>query len=164
MKSLFLVRHAKSSWDFPEMDDHDRPLSERGKRDAPRMAEWLRGQGAQPDALVSSTARRARKTAQHFAKSFGVDKDEIVRRSAIYEAGPGALLRVIQEMDDEWDTVFFFGHNPGFTSLANLFSGKFIDNVPTCGVVRLEAEVSHWADFGPRNAKQRAFYYPKMLT
>jgi phosphohistidine phosphatase len=164
MKSLFLIRHAKSSWSDSSLHDHDRPLNERGKRDGPRMAKWIHSQGAQPDAIVSSTAKRARKTAQYFAKAFGVDKGDIERRSAIYEASTRALLQVIQELDDEWETVFLFGHNPGFTDLANLFPGDYIDNVPTCGIVRLEADVDSWKDFGPQSAEQRAFYYPKMLS
>jgi phosphohistidine phosphatase len=163
MKNLFLIRHAKSSWADPSLDDHERPLNGRGKRDAPRMAEWLRSQGARPDVLLSSTAQRAQRTARYFAKTYGIDKSAILRRAAIYEAAPDALLRLIHELKDEWDTVFLFGHNPGFTSLANLFPGEHIDNVPTCGIVRLEADVEHWTDFGPTTARQRAFYYPKML-
>lgn len=164
MKSLFLIRHAKSSWADSSLSDHDRPLNERGKHDAPRMARWMRGQGAHPDALVSSTAKRARRTARYFAKEFGVAESDIERRPAIYEAGTRALLQAIQELNDEWDTVFLFGHNPGFTDLANLFPGDYIDNVPTCGIVRLEAEVDSWKAFGPQSAVQRAFYYPKMLS
>ena len=164
MKSLFLVRHAKSSWSQPDVDDHDRPLNDRGKRDGPRMAKWLRSQGARPDALISSTAKRARRTARYFAKAFAIDKGDVLHKATIYEAAPDALLRLIQDLNDDWDTVFLFGHNPGFTDLANLFPGAHIDNIPTCGIVRLEADIASWADFSPQTAEQRAFYYPKMLS
>lgn len=164
MKTLYLVRHAKSSWDNPSLADHDRPLNGRGKRDAPFMASLLADKGVRPDALVSSTAKRARLTAGHFARAFGGEESELLLRPEIYESSARTLQSVIEGLDDNWNTVLLFGHNPGFNSLAWQYDEEFSDNIPTCGIVRLMADVDHWRDFRPGKAALRDFIYPKMFN
>lgn len=162
MKKLYLIRHAKSSWDDAGLRDFERPLAPRGKRDAPFMANLLMEKQVIPDKLVSSTAQRAQDTAGHFAKVFHVDPWSILLNEAIYEALPDTLQEVVKGLDDQWDTVFLFGHNPGFTLFANRFSeGSRFDNVPTCGIVAIQTDRDSWSEFVPGNAKIIAWYFPK---
>lgn len=161
MRNLFLVRHAKSSWDLPGQRDFDRPLNDRGLHDAPRMAKFLHNLGVQPDLLVSSPARRALTTARFFAKGLGLAEDAIVQNEDIYEAHPIAILRIISKLPDVAHTVFLFGHNPTFTDVANRFSEKHIDNIPTCGVIHIESSATRWAELLEENSRVKAHYFPK---
>jgi len=161
MKQIFLIRHAKSSWEQPGLADHDRPLNERGKRDAPFMAQLLCSSGLRVDGMVSSTAKRARKTAREFARAYGHKKSFIQLEESLYHAYPVEITRLVRRLPEEWNTVLLFGHNPGFTDLSNLFLGDYIDNVPTCGVVGASSEVNSWADWKPERARRHLFYYPK---
>lgn len=161
MKVVYFVRHAKSSWDNPRLSDFERPLNERGRRDAPFMAKLLKSKGVIPDAFVSSPANRALSTAGYFAEAFGVEKAAIQIQEAIYEASPSTILQVLRALPAAWHTIFIFGHNPTFTDLANQFIEKTIHNLPTCGVVKVEDEVADWKEFGSAKAKATEFYYPK---
>ncbi|MEZ5043831.1 MAG: histidine phosphatase family protein [Saprospiraceae bacterium] len=162
MKTVFLVRHAKSSWDHMGIDDIDRPLNERGLRDAPFMANLLKQRTAAPDRLVSSPANRAFTTATFFANAFQIDPADILKDASIYEAYTEELMYVIQHFDPQWNTICLFGHNPGFTNVANLFSSDFIPNIPTCGIVKLTGVVDDWSEFAGKKVKVDAFYYPKL--
>ena len=163
MKSLFLIRHAKSSWENPNLRDFDRPLNPRGLRDAPFMAKLLKGHQEQVDVIVSSPANRAISTAHFFAKEFGLSTNAILQKKSIYEAYPEDVLLVIQALDDQHQSALVFGHNPTFTALANQFSkeGEYIANVPTCGIIHIESNVTKWSDLDSLNSKLVAFYYPK---
>jgi phosphohistidine phosphatase len=162
MRTLYLVRHAKSSWGNPGLRDHDRPLNDRGLHDAPRMARLLAEQGVKPDLLVSSPAKRALTTALFFAEAFGISDDDVLRKPDIYEAFPQEILRIISELPDTAKTVLIFGHNPTFTDVANRFSeDDFIENVPTCGVVKIASSAPAWKEFYEGNAKVAACYFPK---
>ncbi|MEL7220784.1 MAG: histidine phosphatase family protein [Bacteroidota bacterium] len=166
MKKLILVRHAKSSWRDISLRDHDRPLNGRGKRDGPFMARLLAARHKDQPILVSSTANRAYTTAKYFAEAFGQSEAGIRLEDAIYEASTMTLQQVIAGLKPDWDTVVLFGHNPGFTMLANLFYGdKYIDNLPTCGIVEiLGEEVTDWNDFSPTTAQVTAIHYPKQYV
>ncbi len=161
MKTLFLVRHAKSSWDNPGLRDFDRPLNERGQTDAPRMAQFIVKQGIIPELLVSSPAKRAITTALFFAEAFNKKPEEVVRETNIYEAYPQEILQIISKLPNEMDTVMLFGHNPTFTDVANRFTEDFIDNVPTCGIVKITANVEHWNEMYEGNARVAACFFPK---
>lgn len=161
MRILFLVRHAKSSWDSPGLRDINRPLNDRGLRDAPRMGKLLREMGVQPDLLVSSPAKRALTTAEFFATAFGINEGAVVRNPDIYEAYPTEILRIIGNLPDSAQTVMLFGHNPTFTEVANRFSDDFIDNIPTCGVVCIESTASTWAELYEGNSRVKSCYFPK---
>lgn len=144
MKRLTLVRHAKSGHKDASLPDFERPLSRRGKEDAPEMGRRLAAREDPPDAVVTSPAKRARKTAEKVARALGYPEDAIQEDSRVYDAGVGTLIGVLRDFDDAWDHVLLVGHNPGFTELANLLGGLSIENVPTCGVVCLDLAETTW--------------------
>lgn len=161
MKTLYLVRHAKSSWKFPEFSDHDRPLNKRGKRDAPDMGQRLVLSNILPDLFISSTANRTFTTAQIIASKTGYTSEEIIPNSDLYHADPTEILEVIQKVDNKHESLMLFGHNPGFTWTANQLANLSIKNIPTCGVLSISFSVENWAkvDFGKG---ELVFYdYPK---
>ena len=145
-KELFLFRHAKSSWDDPTISDHDRPLNERGYRNAPEMGRRLSDRGVSPDVLISSTALRACTTAEIMAGSINFPKDQIVFDRTLYHASATELQEYIGGLDDSHFSVMLFGHNPGMTSLVSHLYGLALDNLPTCGVVYLKFSAESWAD------------------
>ena len=164
MKYLFFVRHAKSSWSDTSLHDHDRPLNGRGKRDAPRMAQRLLGLGVSPHGILTSTAKRARATAKVFREAFGLSKKQVLKKENLYHAGPREIQREISKLPNAWNTVLVFGHNPGYTDLANrLQNDAFIDNVPTCGIVGAQIDIGDWKDFTLEAAKRTTFLYPKQV-
>lgn len=161
MRLLSLVRHAKSSWDYEELSDFERPLNERGRRDAPLMAQRsLRLLGC-PDRLVSSPALRAITTAHAFADAFGLGREEIQLQPRIYEATPATLVQILRQLDDADRHAMLFGHNPGFSQLAGLLAPCPFDEVPTCAVVQLALEIDQWRDAGPGLGKLRHYLFPK---
>jgi phosphohistidine phosphatase len=163
VKNLFLIRHAKSSWAEIGMRDFDRSLEDRGHRDAPKMAQILRGMSIIPDLIVSSPAKRALTTARYFATEFGIEHDNIDLQADIYEASESDLLHVIKALPDTAQTVLIFGHNPTFTYFSNRYTENFIDNVPTCGIVQLSVNTEGWSDFNPKTVSVKGFWYPKMF-
>jgi len=160
MKSIFFIRHAKSSWEDSSLSDIERPLNKRGLRDAPFMAKLLKGKSIAPDRIVTSPANRAFTTATYFAKELDIHENSMVVRKKIYHAYPEDVLSIIRTLDNSDETVLMFGHNPCFTSIANRFSSDYIPNVPTCGIVQVDADVSEWTDF-QEYGDLRAFYFPK---
>lgn len=161
MKSLILVRHAKSSWDDPALSDYDRPLNDRGRKDAPMMARRLLSKGIRPDILVSSPARRALTTAHAFAAEMDIPLHQIQTAEALYMAGPGDFLRVITTLDDAVGTAAVFSHNPGITDFANLLGVARIDHFPTCAVFGIHIDTSHWKDIGNAGKSFWFFDFPK---
>lgn len=155
MKTLILVRHAKSSWKDPSLADRDRPLNKRGKRDAPEMGRRLAARGGAPDLIVSSPANRALATARIIAAAVGYTAEKIREDERLYLASPAGILEAIRDLEDGYERVFLFGHNPGLTELVNELSEPAVDNVPTCGVVELRLAADRWADLS-RNTIQRA--------
>lgn len=147
MKNLILIRHAKSSWDSPALSDHDRPLNARGMRDAPAMAAALGQRGVRPDGIVSSTALRAATTAEIIAEGLGFAVEGIVRTRDLYHASAREILRVVQQLDEEWETALLFGHNPGMHEAVDLFSGEWgAGEFPTLATARFELRVDHWGE------------------
>jgi phosphohistidine phosphatase len=164
MKQLLIHRHAKSSWKFGGLSDFERPLNDRGKKDAPIMAKHLAKMGVKPDVVISSPAVRAITTALEFAEKTNYPDSKIIIEDKIYEAGLFDLLDLIRNIDDKFDKAVIFGHNPAFTSLANSLSKDFkVDNIPTCGVVALEFSVNSWSDIETGSGKLLFFEYPKKL-
>ena len=141
MKTLILVRHAKSSWDEAGLSDTERPLNERGKKDAPEMAKRLRKRGLAIDAFVSSPAERAFRTARYFVKEFESKKEDIQLEKTLYGALPAQFNNVVTALKDKWHTAALFSHNPGITAYANTLTSVSTDNIPTCGVFAVQAAV-----------------------
>lgn len=163
MKTLTLIRHAKSSWDEPGKLDFERPLNRRGQRDAPKMGQRLAGRGFAPDLLVSSPALRALTTAQIIADRIDYPQANIVRERDLYLASLGKLLDITASQDDTVDHLVLFGHNPGFTAYANYLVPGVTDNVPTCGVVSMRIATDTWAIYDRPQATLDFFDYPKKL-
>jgi len=160
-KEILLVRHAKSSWDDPYLDDHDRPLNERGLRNAPDMGKRLQGWGIRPEVWISSTALRAITTAEVMAEKVGFPQDQIQQTKDLYHASATELQEFIAGLDDAIGSAILFGHNPGMTSLvANLY-GLLIDNLPTSGVVHLQFNENTWSAVYSAPPARAYFDFPK---
>jgi len=160
-KTLFLIRHAKSSWDNPSLSDFERPLNERGKKDAPAMAKKMSAKKIRIDAFVSSPAKRAKQTCKQFAKEFDLKKKNIVFEPRLYEAGEENFSEVVKSLKNKWDSVAIVSHNPGITSFANSLTETHIDDMPTCSVLGIKINTEKWANFGPAKKEFWFFDYPK---
>ena len=166
MKNLILVRHAKSSWDFPELSDFERPLNSRGKVNAPEMGARLKKQMIIPDLILASPAERALKTAEFIAAEIGYPPARIQKDRSLYHADYRTFLHVLHGIKDEFNIVMLVGHNPGLTDLACDIGDQFIDNIPTSGIVGIGLPIGSWhyADHGttlffdyPRNTSQVSY-------
>ena len=163
MKTLYLARHAKSSWKHQELSDIERPLNKRGKRDAPIIGNLLKEKSVNPDLIISSTAVRARETALTIAEIIDYPKSKILIDVNIYESSSSGLINIIQGFDDKYNSIMMFGHNPGFTMLNNYLTERFIDNIPTCGVVGIRFN-SSWEKIEGASGKEFFFIYPKLFV
>lgn len=163
MKTLYIIRHAKSSWDASNVDDVERPLNERGKSDAPRMGKRLKEKDIHPDLMVSSPAKRALSTAKKIAKILKYPKESIKTDRRLYHADEETILSVVRELKEKYNIVILLGHNPGLTDFVNtLMNGEFdIDNVPTCGVVAFQFDVDAWSAITWGKGRMLFFDYPK---
>jgi len=149
MKRLYLARHAKSSWEHPELNDFERPLNRRGLRAAPRMGKYLAGLDVSPDIIVTSPARRARETADALAHAIGMPVADSREDSRIYTASALMLLKVMRSWDEAWNSVLMIGHNPGIAEVAVMLTGRTVGHVPTCAVMELDMDVTSWRDVKP---------------
>ena len=163
MKTVYLVRHAKSSWDNPEQSDYERPLNERGKRDAPRMGKRLKEKEIVLNLMLSSPAKRALATCKRIAEVLGYPQEKIKTDQELYHADEEKILSVIQNLKDKHNSVMIFSHNPGLTDFVNAFmpDEAVIENIPTCGIVALDIEVESWKQATWGQAKLLFFDFPK---
>jgi phosphohistidine phosphatase len=164
MRTLYLIRHAKSDWETG-LPDEERPLNARGLRNAPLMGQLLQAQGVQPDLIVSSPATRAHHTSRLIAAAVGYPEASIKLEPRIYEAMTATLQDVIQHLPDTAATVFLFGHNPGFTRVANVLCPDLsLDNLPTCGIVAIQFAVGSWRAVEAGTGSLLLLDYPKRHT
>ena len=161
MKTLYIIRHAKSSWDDSDQSDFERPLNKRGTDDAPIMARRLKNRSSKPELIISSPAVRAFATAKIFAGELEYPYDKIVTEEKIYEAGIRELISVVNRIDDEVQSALLFGHNPGLTSLSNFLGDTPVPEMPTCSVVGLRFNNVKWAEIERYSGKFFLFDYPK---
>lgn len=162
MKILVLIRHAKSDWGYEFLKDIDRPLNERGYRDAYTQSKWYKEHFPIPDLILSSPAIRAISTALIFARTLQYNEQQIRIQHGIYEASTDDFLQNIQQLPDTIDTAMFFGHNPTITSLFNLLSTDiFIDNIPTCGIMKLEFDAKYWKEIKEKTALKAEYKFVK---
>ena len=161
MKTLTIIRHAKSSWKDLELKDFDRPLNKRGKRDAPLAGQRLRENSISPDLIVTSPAKRALTTAKLIANEIGYSKKNLVSDQRVYMADVEDLIQILRKVDNSCKNVAIVGHNPDMTDLANELTGESIDNVPTCGVVHATLDIKSWQDLDEGKGKLVLFDYPK---
>ena len=164
MKTLTLVRHAKSSWNDTGLADRDRPLNGRGEHDAPMMGARLKDSGLRPSLLISSPAVRAWTTARIIAAEIGYPREFLQRDERLYLAGTAEIQAVIAEQDVGFNNIMLFGHNPGFTEFANRLVPGITSNVPTCGIVSVDLETDDWDLSVMPACTLRFFDYPKRLV
>lgn len=162
MKWLTLIRHAKSSWDDPAWQDFDRPLNERGRKDAARMAKVLRQREVVPEVVVASTALRAFSTAEILVAGLQRPEGALIPEERLYEASPEQILAIVRALDDRWQHVALVGHNPGFEQCLERLSGE-AKHMSTCAVAHLEFATDRWRDARPGAATLLAFLTPKTL-
>ena len=144
MKTLLILRHAKSSWKDDQVGDHDRPLNKRGKRDAPRMGALVQQAQLQPELIISSTAKRARKTASRVAKQCGY-QGIIELQGTLYLAPPGPYIEALRKVDEAVNRVMVVGHNPGLEQLLILLTGQHV-LLPTATLAHVELDLAQWRD------------------
>ncbi len=164
MKTIYLVRHAKSSWKYPNLDDFERPLNKRGRKSAPLMGTILKKLKVAPDLIVSSPANRAAMTARIIADKISYPLDNIRYSESMYEFSANALIDVVQDLDDVLNKAMLVGHNPALTDLANYIGNKPISNIPTSGVFCVELDISSWKKIGEHCGKLKFFEFPKKHT
>jgi phosphohistidine phosphatase len=162
MKQLLVIRHAKSSWDSANLKDFDRPLNQRGERDAPYMAKQVLNRGIKIDAFVSSPAARTLETCKYFVGAFGENVESIITVPSMYQAADVGFLKTVCGFDDKYTTVALFGHNTGLTDFVNELTTVRVDNVPTCGIYALKINIDRWKDFKNGEKKFWFFDYPKL--
>ena len=162
MKTLYLLRHAKSSWSDSSLADRERPLNDRGLESAPRMGERFRERGESVDRMLSSPARRAHTTAQLFAQNCGFAEENIVIEEDLYFSGSGSIEALICGQGEAVGSLMLVFHNPDITSFANsLDTDLHIGNVPTAGLVSFSCSIESWADFTRDCTRFEYFDYPK---
>lgn len=160
-KNLFLIRHAKSDWNF-DLPDFKRPLNLRGLKNAPYMAKKLAQYSIQPQLLVSSPAYRALNTAQLFLDELKQPGLEIKEEKVIYEASVSSLLKIINTFSNQYNNVALFGHNPGMSSLAHYLSAAFEYDMPTCSILHIQFTTDDWAEISGNTGTIIWFNYPKL--
>ena len=161
MKTLYVLRHAKSSWDDCSLSDFERPLNERGIKTAPLMGKEMKKNGFIPEIIVCSTAKRAEQTAK-LVKETAEFKEEIKFEEAIYEASVTTLLHIVSKVDNEFGSALIVGHNPGFENLVRVLTGK-IEAMPTAGLAVIDLKIENWNEINAESGNLREFIRPKEL-
>lgn len=160
MRTLYICRHAKSSWADPGQDDFDRPLNERGLHDAPLMAKIFRERGEPVDLIVTSPAVRALTTARFFARELKLE-NAFVQEPRLFHATYTTINAIVNALPANAQRVMLFGHNPGFTEVLAHFTGEYVDNLPTCGLARIDFTLNEWELAGRDLGTLVWFDYPK---
>ena len=161
MKTLIIVRHAKSSWANIGQRDFDRTLNERGKEDAPQMAKKLLDTNIKVDTFISSSAKRARKTAKAFIEAYGKTKEDIILSDNLYNASVTTFYETVAALKDEQLAVTIFAHNPGITDFVNTLCNRKIDEMPTCAMFAVQIPITSWKHFKEADKEFLFFKYPK---
>ncbi|HKK24587.1 MAG TPA: histidine phosphatase family protein [Gracilimonas sp.] len=166
MKQILLLRHAKSSWDDPGLKDFDRPLAERGLRDAPLMGQFIKKAGYDPAAIFSSTATRAKQTSQLAMKAGGIDSDMIHWNEDLYYGSMSHYIDQIQAASDDHERIMLVGHNPIIENTAGILSGsdhKIAVRMPTAALVCLECFAEYWGDVSAGTCQIKWMMIPKVI-
>lgn len=164
MKTIYLVRHAKSSWTSTSIDDHDRPLLEIGKKRTKKIIDYLIKKKVSPDLLITSSALRCRETAGYIARGLNYPISEIQVNKEIYQANVVSLFNIFFDLSDQYKSIIIVGHDPSLTNFINQFTSSPIDYLPTSGVVCIEFETDKW-DFIHNSAYEiKYMVFPKQLS
>ena len=160
-KILYLVRHAKSSWKDASLGDRDRPLNKRGRRSAPDMGERMATQGHRPDLIISSPANRAFTTAGIIAEQVGYEVSDIIRDDDLYFSGARHMRRLLEDVDDRYQSVMLVGHNPDMTYCMNSLANTSVDNMPTCAIAVIGFDIGSWGDLSSSDGELLGYDFPK---
>jgi phosphohistidine phosphatase len=165
MKRLLVLRHAKSSWKDPDLPDHDRPLNKRGRHDALLMGKLLKYEDLKPDLIISSSATRAKKTAELVTKECNY-KGEIVINQALYEAEPKEYLKILEELSVTYKTVLMVGHSPTVEETIEMITNSSDVIMPTCALAHIRLPIENWADINKQKIKGKLakVWKPKELS
>jgi len=161
MRRITLLRHAKSDWGNPALDDFDRPLNPRGTRNLGLIGGRLKSNGVRPSLILSSDAVRAINTARAIALEIGYPREFVQQEHELYLASPTTILEILVREGRDYSDVMIVGHNPGLTELANYICTTQIDNIPTCGVIAIDTDINDWADLAGTQNTLNFFDYPK---
>lgn len=161
MKKIYLIRHAKSSWKDETLDDFERPLNGRGKRDVAFMGKRLKIFDVMPDLIYTSPAKRALKTAKELAKELECDKKRIISADTLYEGSYESYLDLIHSADDKHASIFIIAHNPTITEVGERLSGAILSNIPTCAIVCISFDVQSFKEITEESGHILFFDYPK---
>ncbi len=161
MKTLYLLRHAKSSPANTILKDFERPLSERGVKDITTMAKRFKKRHSSVQTIISSSARRAKHTATLMAERVGFSAENVVSQPELYLAGVGVFMRVTSLIDDSYEAAMLVGHNPTITEFANRMTNSSIDSMPTCSLIKMSLPISSWSDVEMGQGISVKFDYPK---
>ena len=161
MKTLFLLRHAKSSWDDARLSDFERPLNERGLQSAPRIGEVFKQNNFQTELILSSPAKRAAQTAELFKEAAQLN-DAIKFDERIYEASPSKLLEILAEQSDELNSILLVGHNPGLENLVKFLTSE-VQPMPTAALAVINLEIENWININAANGKLQTLLRPKEI-
>lgn len=162
MKTIYLIRHAKSDWNNPRLSDFDRPLNKRGKADAPFMGKKLNDLNPKIDLFLSSPAKRAMQTSKLIAKEINYDFDTIKFDESLYHSPVENLNSIVNNLSNNLNSVIIVGHNPGFTNFYNYLTLNYIDNIVTCGIVKVEFDIDSWQEIIEGLGTKIFYFYPKM--
>lgn len=160
-KTLYLVRHAKSSWSDSSLSDRDRPLNKRGRRSAPVMGSRLAVKGHRPDLIISSPAKRALMTAGIIAEEVGYDRSGILTDESMYFSGVGGMLKMLEGVDDRFQKVMIVGHNPAMTGLMNSLCDAPVYNMPTCAITVIDYDMTSWSELRSVDGNLLDYDFPK---
>jgi phosphohistidine phosphatase len=161
MKTLYLVRHAKSDSDNKNIADMDRPLNSRGYREASEMSLLLKNNNNLPDLLIASPAVRTYSTALIFSRNFGFNASKIMLQPNLYESAVKEYLKVIRAVDDKHNSIMLFGHNPTITNLSDTLTPSLIEHIPPGGVVGISDDCKTWKEFGSDACKLIFYHFPE---
>lgn len=160
MKTLYLIRHAKSSWKDVDLSDFERPLNERGKRDVVTMGERLLDKNIMPDCVLASSAKRTRSTAKKITKIVGFDSSNIEFIEDLYHSGTHTLLNYVNNISDKNESAFVVVHNPGVSNFCDYLTNSAID-FPTCGIAKITFGIDSWKEVSSNLGNLEWFDYPK---
>ncbi|MEI6821709.1 MAG: histidine phosphatase family protein [Bacteroidota bacterium] len=163
MKTVYLMRHAKSTWEFPELKDEERPLIEKGIRRTKKIIRFLNIKNVKPDIIISSHAVRAQETAKLMAEGLDCPLNEIVIDEKVYESNIENLFNIVYGIPNDKNTLIMIGHNPTITNFANYFLTEYVDYMPTSAVVCVEFDTDKWNEIVSVKKQTRFIIYPKML-
>ena len=159
MKTLYIVRHAKSSWEYSGIDDIDRPLKKRGIKDAHLMSKKLLKSEKKPDVFITSSANRALHTAVIFCENFGYPHINLKIKRQLYSFSDGYLVKTVRALDDGYESAIIFSHDHGINTFVNKFGSKPIAHVPTCGIIGIRFNEKHWKNL--KRGETILIDYPK---